>query len=329
MRTLPLLSGLAVALLAVSAAGLAIGYAPLPPAGVIAGVFGTGDPLTVAVVREIRLPRLLLGIEVGAALGIAGAALQGLLRNPLAEPGLIGVSASAGLGAVIAFYFGFAALSPFALPAMAMAGALVATGIVLAVAARDGGGLTLILAGIALSSLAIALTSLAMNLAPNPYAVTEMLLWLMGSLKDRTPADALTAFPFILAGSGLLLATGRGLDALTLGEDAARSMGIDLTRLRLAVVGGSAAAVGASVAVAGSIGFVGLVVPHLLRPLVGHEPGRLLVPSAVGGAVLVTLADLASRLIPTAQEVMLGVLTSLVGAPFFLLLILRVRRETW
>lgn len=329
MRTLPLLSGLAAALLAVSAAGLAIGYAPLPPAGVIAGVFGYGDPLTVAVVREIRLPRLLLGIEVGAALGIAGAALQGLLRNPLAEPGLIGVSASAGLGAVIAFYFGFAALSPYALPAMAMAGALVATGIVLAVAARDGGGLPLILAGIALSSLAIALTSLAMNLAPNPYAVTEMLLWLMGSLKDRTPADALTAFPFILAGGGLLLATGRGLDALALGEDAARSLGVDLARLRLAVVGGSAAAVGASVAVAGSIGFVGLVVPHLLRPLVGHEPGRLLLPSALGGAVLVTLADLASRLIPTAQEVMLGVLTSLVGAPFFLLLILRVRREAW
>ncbi|PGH57209.1 ABC transporter permease [Azospirillum palustre] len=329
MRTLPLLSSLAAALLVVSVAGLAIGYAPLPPTGVIAGVFGNGDPLTVAVVREIRLPRLLLGIEVGAALGIAGAALQGLLRNPLAEPGLIGVSASAGLGAVIAFYFGFAALSPYALPAMAMAGALVATGIVLAVAARDGGSLTLILAGIALSSLAIALTSLAMNLAPNPYAVTEMLLWLMGSLKDRTPADALTAFPFILAGGGLLLATGRGLDALTLGEDAARSMGVDLNRLRLAVVGGSAAAVGASVAVAGSIGFVGLVVPHLLRPLVGHEPGRLLLPSALGGAVLVTLADLVSRLIPTAQEVMLGVLTSLVGAPFFLFLILRVRREAW
>lgn len=329
MRTLPLLSGLAAALLAVSAAGLAIGYAPLPLSGVIAGVFGYGDPLTVAVVREIRLPRLLLGIEVGAALGIAGAALQGLLRNPLAEPGLIGVSASAGLGAVIAFYFGFAALSPYALPAMAMAGALVATGIVLAVAARDGGSLTLILAGIALSSLAVALTSLAMNLAPNPYAVTEMLLWLMGSLKDRTPADALTAFPFILAGGGLLLATGRGLNALALGEDAARSLGIDLARLRLAVVGGSAAAVGAAVAVSGSIGFVGLVVPHLLRPLVGHEPGRLLLPSALGGAVLVTMADLASRLIPTAQEVMLGVLTSLVGAPFFLFLILRVRREAW
>ncbi|AWU96887.1 FecCD family ABC transporter permease [Azospirillum ramasamyi] len=329
MRTLPLLAGLAVALLAASAAGLAIGYAPLPLAGVIAGVFGAGDPLTVAVIREIRLPRLLLGIEVGAALGIAGAALQGLLRNPLAEPGLIGVSASAGLGAVIAFYFGFAALSPYALPAMAMAGALVATCLVLAVAARDGGSLTLILAGVALSSLAVALTSLAMNLAPNPYAVTEMLMWLMGSLKDRTPADALTALPFILAGFGLLLATGRGLDALALGEDAARSLGVDLARLRLAVVGGSAATVGASVAASGSIGFVGLVVPHLLRPLVGHEPSRLLLPSALGGAVLVTLADLVSRLIPTEQEVMLGVLTSLVGAPFFLILILRARREAW
>lgn len=327
MRTLPLLGGLSASLVAVSVAGLAIGYAPLPPAEAIAGLLGRGDPLVVAVVREIRLPRLLLGIEVGAALGIAGAALQGLLRNPLAEPGLIGVSSSAGLGAVIAFYFGFAALSPLALPGFAMIGALVSTVVLLAIAARDGSGLTLILAGIALTSLAIALTSLAMNLAPNPYAVTEMLLWLMGSLKDRTPQDALTALPFILAGGALLLTCGRGLDALALGEDAARSLGVDLTRLRLAVVGGSAAAVGASVAVAGSIGFVGLVVPHLLRPLVGHEPGRLLLPSVLGGAVLVTVADLVSRLIPTAQEVMLGVLTSLVGAPFFLLLILRSRRE--
>lgn len=327
MRTLPLLSGLAAALLAVSVAGLATGYAPLPPAEVIAGVFGAGDPPTVAVVREIRLPRLLLGIEVGAALGIAGAALQGLLRNPLAEPGLIGVSASAGLGAVVAFYFGFAALSPYALPGMAMTGAVLATGLLLAVAARDGGSLTLILAGIALSSLAIALTSLAMNLAPNPYAVTEMLLWLMGSLKDRTPGDALTAFPFILAGGGLLLATGRGLDALALGEDAARSLGIDLTRLRLAVVGGSAAAVGASVAVSGSIGFVGLVVPHLVRPLAGNRPGALLLPSALAGAALVLAADTVVRLLPGGTEVKLGIAMAVLGAPFFLALLLKMRQE--
>lgn len=323
----PLLGGLSALVLVTAAAGLSGGYVPLALPDVLSGLAGAGDPRLVAIVREIRLPRVLLGLEVGAALGLSGAALQGLLRNPLAEPGLIGVSASAGLGAVIAFYFGLAALSPYALPAMAMTGALVATAALLAVAARDGGSLTLILSGVALSSLSIALTSLAMNLAPNPYAITEMLLWLMGSLKDRTPADALTALPFILAGSGLLLTAGRGLDALALGEDAARSLGVDLTRLRLCVIGGVAAAVGASVAVSGSIGFVGLVVPHLLRPLVGHEPGRLLLPSALGGAALVTAADLVTRLIPTSQEIMLGVVTALVGAPFFLILILRTRRE--
>lgn len=323
----PLLVGLLALTLIAAAAGLCGGYVPLALPDVLTGLVGAGDPRVVAIVREIRLPRVLLGLEVGAALGLSGAALQGLLRNPLAEPGLIGVSSSAGLGAVIAFYFGLAALSPYALPAMAMVGALIATAVLLAVAARDGGSLTLILSGIALSSLSIALTSLAMNLAPNPYAITEMLLWLMGSLKDRTPSDALTALPFILVGGAALLTAGRGLDALALGEDTARSLGVDLTRLRLGVIGGVAAAVGASVAVSGSIGFVGLVVPHLLRPLVRHEPGRLLLPSALGGAALVTVADLVTRLLPTSQEVMLGVVTALVGAPFFLILILRARRE--
>ncbi len=322
-----LFGGLIALVIAAALAGLGGGYVPLSPADILSGLSGVGDPRLVAIVREVRAPRVLLGLEVGAALGLSGAALQGLMRNPLAEPGLIGVSSSAGLGAVIAFYFGLAALSPYALPLLAMAGAVAATLVLLAVAARDGSTLTLILSGIALSSLSVALTSLAMNLAPNPYAITEMLLWLMGSLKDRTPTDALTALPFILAGGALLLTAGRGLDALALGEDTARSLGVDLTRLRLRVIGGVAAAVGASVAVSGSIGFVGLVVPHLLRPLVGHEPGRLLLPSALGGAALVTVADLVTRLLPTTQEVMLGVVTALVGAPFFLVLILRARRE--
>ena len=323
----PLNGWLAVLVLATAVAGLSVGSVPLSPVEALSGLVGAGDPRMVAILQEIRLPRLLLGLEVGAALGLSGAALQGLLRNPLAEPGLIGVSSCAGLGAVVAFHFGLASLWSFALPAMAMAGALVATALLLAIAARTGGSLTLILSGIALSSLSVALTSLALNLAPNPYAATEMILWLMGSLKDRTPDDALVAFPFILAGCGLLLATRAGLDALSLGEDTARSLGVDLVRLRVLVIGGTAAAVGAAVSVSGSIGFVGLVVPHLLRPLVGHEPSRLLLPSALGGAALVTAADLVTRLIPTTQEVMLGVVTALIGTPFFLMLILRAHRE--
>lgn len=321
-----LMAGLLLVLAGATLASLGVGYASLSPGDVMAGLLGTADEATTAIVREIRLPRILLGIEVGAALGLAGAALQGLLRNPLAEPGLIGVSSSAGLGAVVAFYFGLTVLSPLALPGMAMGGAFLATLVVLGIGARGQDSLTLILAGIAVSSLAVSLTSLALNLAPNPYAMSEVMLWLMGSLKDRTPLDALLALPFILGGGGMIMASGRGLNALSLGDDAARSLGINLKRLRLMVVGGTAAAVGAAVSVCGAVGFVGLIVPHLLRPLVGHEPRRLLLPSAVGGAILVTLADIAVRLIPTRQEVMLGVVTALIGTPFFLYLILRHRR---
>jgi len=325
-RTVPLLIGLAVLALTGALGGLMSGYVAYDAATVLRGLAGTGDPAATAIVREVRLPRVLLGLEVGAALGLAGAALQGLLRNPLAEPGLIGVSASAGLGAVVAFYFGLGALGAWTVPAAAMTGAAAATAVLMAVAVRGAGNLTLILTGIAVSSLAVALTSLAMNLAPDPYALSEMVLWLLGSLKDRSLDDAALALPFIAAGSLLLLGTGRGLDALTLGEETARTLGINLSRLRLTVIAGTAMAVGAAVAVAGTIGFVGLVVPHLLRPLVGYEPSRLLLPSALGGATLVVTADVAARSLPTAQEVNLGVVTALIGAPFFLVLILRMQR---
>jgi iron complex transport system permease protein len=320
-------AGLLAAGLVVGLAGLMHGYVPYGPWQVVRGLLGVGDPVVVAIVREVRLPRLLLAVEVGAALGMAGAAMQGLLRNPLAEPGLVGVSASAGLGAVVAFHFGLAALSAWAVPLAAMAGAGVVTVLLLAVAHRTAGSLTLILAGIALSSLAVALTSLALNLAPNPYALSEMTLWLLGSLKDRSMEHVGLVLPFLLVGGLLLVSSGRGLDALSLGEESAQSLGVDLRRLRVSVIAGTALVVGAAVAVSGSIGFVGLVVPHLLRPWLGYEPGRLLLPSAAGGAVLVMLADGVARALPTSQEVMVGVVTALVGAPFFLLLILRLNRE--
>ena len=324
----PLVSlALAVALLLVSLTSLCLGTAELSPTAVLDGLGGWGDPRAVLIVQEIRAPRVLLGLLVGAALGMTGAALQGLLRNPLADPGMIGTSASAGLGAVVALYFGWAALVPWALPLAAMACAAGGTGLLLAVAGRDGNTLSLILAGIAISSLAIALTSLAMNLSPNPYALSEIVLWLLGSLKDRSLDDVALAAPFIAGGVLLLRWSGRGLDALALGEEAAISLGIRLGRLRLSVILGGAMAVGAAVAAAGSVGFVGLVVPHLLRPLGCQRPAALLWPSALGGAVLVALADIAVRLIPARSEIMLGVLTSLVGTPFFLALILKARRS--
>ena len=322
-----LILALVAAVLAAAALSLLIGYAALPMSKVIAGLFSGGDDTASVIMREIRLPRMLLGLVAGAALGTSGAVLQGLLRNPLAEPGVTGVSAFAALGAVIAMYFGISTAWPLALPLMAITGALVSAALLFAVSARDSGILTLILAGVALSSLAGALTALALNLAPNPYAVSEIVFWLLGSIKDRSLQDFLIATPFVAVGVAILLTTGRALDALTLGEDAAQSLGIDMRALARRSALGVALAVGGSVAVTGTIGFVGLVVPHLLRPFVGHQPSKLLLPSALGAALLITIADIGVRLIPSRAELMLGVFTSLVGAPFFLWLVMRLRRE--
>ncbi len=276
---------------------------------------------------EIRLPRAILGVLIGGALGLSGAVLQGYLRNPLAEPGLLGISGGAALGAVVAIHTGAAGAFALALPAGGLIGAAVAALAVMLLAGERSGPLTLILAGVAISSLAGALTTLALNLSPNPFASVEMLFWLLGSLTDRSLVHVWLAAPLILAGGAVLLTTGRALDALTLGEEAAQNLGIDLAGLRTRIVAGTALAIGAATAVAGTIGFVGLVVPHLLRPLVGHEPSRLLPASAFGGAALVLTADVALRLFAPLSEVRLGVVTALVGAPFFLWLIIRTRRE--
>lgn len=287
---------------------------------------GQGEAVTL-VMREIRLPRSLLAVMVGISLGLSGAALQGYLRNPLAEPGLIGVSGAAALGAVVALQTGIVAAFALALPAAALSGALVAVLLLLLLAGPRGGSLTLILAGIAISALAGALTSLALNLSPNPFATAETVFWLLGSLSDRSFEHVAIALPFMALGWLLLLTAGRGLDALTLGEDAAAALGIRLPRLRLSVVLGTAASVGAATAVAGAIGFVGLVVPHLLRPLVGARPGRLLWASALGGAAMVLAADVAVRLVLPERDLKLGVLMAIVGAPLFLHLSYKTRAQ--
>ena len=265
---------------------------------------------------------------VGASLGLAGAALQGLLRNPLAEPGIIGISACAAFGAVIAFYSGLSFAAPLALPLAGIAGALMAVVLLYALAGREASTLTLILAGVAINGFAGAATALALNLAPNPFAVTEIVFWMMGSLADRSISHLLLAAPLMILGWALLLTSGRALDALTLGEETAASLGVRLSRLRFMLVLGTALAVGSGVAVTGAVGFVGLVAPHLLRPFVAYQPSRLLVASALAGAVLVLAADIAIRLITVGPELKLGVVTALIGAPFFLVLVMRLRRET-
>lgn len=322
-RDARLLVVLAALVAALAMASLLTGPAGAGPRAGLQALWTGEGPLGI-VLREIRAPRTVLAIMVGASLGLSGAALQGYLRNPLAEPGLIGISASAALGAVIAIQAGVSALA-LGVPFAALGGALGGVALILGLAGRRAGGLGLILGGIAVSALAGALTALVLNLSPNPFAAYDIMFWTMGSLADRSWGHVLTAAPLMLAGWLALARTGRDLDALSLGEEAAASMGVDLPRLRLAVVLGSAAAVGAATAVAGAIGFVGLVVPHLLRGAVGAMPSRLLPAAGLGGAALVLAADVAVRLILPERDLKLGVMMALVGAPVFLHLIWRTQ----
>lgn len=277
------------------------------------------------VVWEIRLPRVILAVLVGATLGLAGAAMQGFLRNPLAEPGILGVSSGAALGAVVVLYFGLSAVAWYWLPGAAITGALIALVFVYLLAGINGSVLSLILAGVAINAIAGALIAVALNFAPSLFAMQEIVFWLMGSLANRNINHVYIAAPFIVVGWILLLSRYRFLNALSLGEETAHSLGFYPARERNYLLLGLALCVGAAVAVSGSIGFIGLVVPHLMRPLVGYKPGRLLVASALGGALLLLGADILVRQLDVARELKLGVVTSLLGGPFFLMLILKTR----
>lgn len=290
-------------------------------------LFGPEPPNAVKLVLlEIRLPRTLIAAVAGASFGISGAAMQGLLRNPLASPGLIGSSSGAALGAVIVLYFGFGEVSWVLMPSGGMLGALIALILVYVLAGRDASIVTIVLAGIAINSLAVALMSLILNLAPSPYAVREIVLWTLGSVSNLGMTDLWVMLPATVLGWLLFVGTGNALELLTLGEDTARSMGVNLGLLRTRLFLAVALSIGAAVSVTGAIGFIGLVIPHLLRPLVGYQPGRLLGVSALGGAAMLLAADIAVRLMPSGPEIRIGVLTAIVGAPFFLFLILKTRR---
>jgi iron complex transport system permease protein len=322
-----LVPSLILVLLIVMAASLLAGTIWLSPAEVLGALSDDRQTLAGLIVFEVRLPRVVLAALIGAILGLSGAVMQGLLRNPLAEPGLIGTTAGASLGAVIAIYYGFSASFALASPLLGLAGALFTTGIAFALS-RNGGTLALILAGSAISSVALALVELALNLAPNPYAAFEIVTWILGSLAERSWDHVRLATPFIVVGGAMLLSTGKALDALALGEAQAESLGIPVDRVRIVALLGTAIGVGAATSVSGSIGFVGLVAPHLVRPLVGQRPASVLVPAALVGGIMVVLADIATRVIPIGQGISLGVFISLVGAPFFLWLVLHVRRQT-
>jgi iron complex transport system permease protein len=320
------MAALVVLVVLLALVSLGIGPVRLSPMAVVDALFGGGSDVQQVIVREIRLPRTILGLAIGAILGLSGAALQGLLRNPLASPSLFGAPQTAAFGAVLMIAMGVADVRSYALPVAAILAAFASVFVLLAVAGRNAGLLILILAGLAISSLAGAATALVMNLSSNPFAVLEIAFWLLGSLEDRSFRHVVLALPFIAAGAIILLSQRNAFRALSLGEETAQSLGVDVGRLRLYVILGVALGVGGAVAVSGTIGFIGLVAPHLMRPLIGHDPARLLVPSALTGAALLLAADIAVRIIPSTSDIKVGVLTSIIGVPFFLYLIIRERR---
>lgn len=322
-RGLLVIGALAALLVLLAAGSLMAGkvWAPFS-----AWTAGAADPRW-AIIFQLRIPRTVLGVLVGGALGLAGAALQGYTRNPLADPGVLGVSAMAAFGAVMTLYLGLGASAPWVMAAAGMAGALAGVVALVALAGTSGGMVTFVLAGVILNTVASAGVALALNLAPNAWAAQEIIDWLMGSLADRSVLDVELCAGPILAGGALLISLGRAFDALTLGETGARALGVSLGRTRVLLAIGVGLACGAAVAVTGVVSFVGLVVPHLLRPFVGQRPGALLVPSALGGAALVLAADILVRLTPSAAEVKLGVAMAALGGPFFLVMLIAMRRR--
>jgi iron complex transport system permease protein len=320
-----LLAALTAALLLALLASLLLGSTSLQVPRLLAALTFSGNSADQVVIWQIRLPRALCAALVGAALGASGAALQGLLRNPLAEPGVLGVSATAALGALLALYLGLVNLTPWALPLAAIAGALLATVIIAFAALYTRSVVTLILVGVGLSSFAGALTSLLINLAHSPFTLADMVNWMLGTVANRSYLDMAFAMPFLVVGALILAACRRGLSALVLGEESAAALGLNIRRQRLLVVLGAGMATGAAVALAGSIGFVGIVAPHLVRPWVGHDPGRSLLPAALLGALILLLADMGVRLLPTGSELRLGVVAALIGAPVFIHIALRRR----
>ena len=319
MKIALLILGSLVAILA----SLFFGAADLSVSQTLAALMGRGRDIDITIVRELRLPRALLGAVIGAGLGASGAALQGYTRNPLAAPGILGFTACAALGAVTALYFGFSRAVPFA----ALTGTALGAVLILQIAGPRKGASTLILAGVGVGALATALTGLIMNFAPNPWALSEIVYWLMGSLKNAELGGLMICAPLTALGLLLLLFVAPDLRTLSLGEETAISLGVSLGKTRGFLIAGTALCVGSGVAIAGAIGFIGLFIPHIMRLIFGPDPMRLIPLSAIGGAGFLVLADIVTRtLTGPGTQLYLGILTSLIGVPFFLYLAMRETR---
>ncbi|MFN3348908.1 FecCD family ABC transporter permease [Pseudorhodoplanes sp.] len=318
-------AALSALVLALMAASLITGPAGLSARTALQALW-SGDGVAGIIVRDIRLPRTLLAALIGATLGLSGAALQGLFRNPLAEPALFGAPQAAAAASSFVIAFGLLPATSLLVPVAGMLGALVSVGALVLIAGPRTSLTVILLAGLALAAFAGAMTALILNLAPNPFIALEVAFWLLGSLEDRSRDHLTIAAPFMILGWIVLLSQARAFRALTLGDDAAVSLGVDLQRTRLAVVLGTAFGVGAATAVAGAIGFVGLVAPHLVRRHVQSDPARIMLPAALAGAALLLAADIAVRIVPSAIELKVGVVTALIGVPFFLFMIFSERR---
>jgi iron complex transport system permease protein len=313
---------LALLLTVAIVASLMVGDAMLGPAQVWEALLRRGDELTITVVWDLRMPRTLVGLAVGAGLGASGVVMQAFFRNSLASPGLLGVSSGAALGAVAALVAGSAAASLWAVPLAAMAGGLLATGAVMLFARRGASPEHMLLSGLALNALFGALTSALISVSAGHFDVSgQVIYWLMGGIENRGWEHVWMGLPGILLGCALLLPLGRPMNLLSLGEAGAQSLGVDVGRLRWQLVLLSTLLTALATAIAGVVGFVGLVVPHLLRLAWGPDHRRLLPLSMLGGAALVLLCDLPTRLAPAGLR--LGVMTALIGGPFLLWMLRR------
>lgn len=319
-----LLALLAVVLTVLS---LSLGPVCLPVQQILNGVMGT-DPVSAIIIREIRLPRTILAGLTGFALGLSGAALQGLIRNPLAEPAILGTPQAAGLGAVGMIVLGSFSVLSLMVPFAAIFAALTNLAIIFLIVRQNRSVSILLLAGIGIGSISAALVALLLTLSSNPYAVMEIVFWLMGSFEDRSFQHVILSAPFMLAGIALIFHCRKRYDTLALGDDVALTLGVNVANLVRLTSAGVSLAVGASVAVCGAIGFAGFIAPHLVRPFLPAAPSETLLPSALAGLCLILTADIAVRLIPSITEIRIGVVTALIGAPLFIFVLLRKTNAT-
>ena len=330
-------AALGVLLLAAALASLSMGPVSIPVTHVASIVLEPiGFDLTSysrteeLVIEQLRLPRIIVGALVGMALGVAGANMQGLFRNPMADPGIIGVSAGGALGAVTAIALGVSGIFYQALSAFAFLGAMAAAFLVYGIAIVGGrfNMATLLLAGVAVSAFFGAIVSAIMVLVPSNEALREILFWLTGGLDSRSWEHVRLAAPMIIGGSAVIFVLSRDLNLLMLGDDEAKSMGVRVGAIRLGLLAAASLITGVAVAVSGTIAFVGLVVPHMLRLVVGPDH-RVLIPlSAIGGALFMVIADTIARTVVQPAEFRVGIITAFVGAPFFIFLLIRNKRHT-